>query len=109
MQATEMSIAEGAIWSRMLEPDKPILSPASAKDILALDFPEADKVRMHELAAKAREGTLTPEDEMEIDIYGRVGSVLSIWKSKARKALRKPAKDLYSEDVPRLAVPQSPR
>ncbi|HWY86809.1 MAG TPA: hypothetical protein VNX28_08790 [Gemmataceae bacterium] len=91
MQATEMSIAEGAIWSRMLEPDKLTLSPASAKDILALDFPEADKVRMHELAAKAREGTLTSQDEMEIDIYGRVGSVLSIWKSKARKSLRKPA------------------
>jgi hypothetical protein len=90
MQAAEINLAEGAIWSRVLEPDKPILSPASAKDILALDFPQADKIRMHELAAKARAGTLTPEEEMEIDIYGRVGSVLSIWKSKARMALRKP-------------------
>jgi hypothetical protein len=91
MQATETTLAEGAIWSRVLESDKPILSPASAKEILALDFPQADKIRMRALAAKARAGTLTPEEEMEIDIYGRVGSVLSIWKSKARMALRKPA------------------
>src|SRR5437773_2579759 len=84
MQTTEMGAAEGAIWDRMLEPDKPTLSPASAKDILALDFTEVDKARMHELAAKARAGTLTSAEALEIDVYGRVGSVLSIWKSKAR-------------------------
>jgi hypothetical protein len=89
MQATQVKTTEGAIWDRMLEPDRPTLGAASAKEILALDFPKTDKDRMHELAAKARAGTLTPADEEEIDIYGRVGSVLSIWKSKARKSLKK--------------------
>src|SRR5947209_6805708 len=72
MQTTELSIAEGAIWNRMLDSDKPTLSPATAKDILALDFTEVDKARMHELAAKARAGTLTLAEAMEIDVYGRV-------------------------------------
>ena len=91
MQTTEVKTTEAAIWDRMLEPNRPTLSAASAKDILALEFPKTDKDRMHELAAKARAGTLTSAEEEEIDIYGRVGSVLSIWKSKARKSLRKAA------------------
>ncbi len=91
MQTTEIKLAEGDIWNRVLEPGNGTISQASAKEILALDFPKADKARMHELAAKARAGTLSRTDEMEIDIYGRVGSVLSIWKSKARKSLKKSA------------------
>ena len=89
MPMVESQATEGAIWNRLFEPNKPTLTPAAARGIVALDFPDEDKKRMHELAAKARAGTLTPAEEEEIDVYGRVGSVLSILKSKARKALRK--------------------
>jgi hypothetical protein len=91
LNASQMKLAEGDIWNRVLEPEKGTISPASAKEILALDFPQIDKQRMHELAAKARAGKLSPAEELEIDVYGRVGSVLSIWKSKARKSLKKTA------------------
>jgi hypothetical protein len=43
---------------------------------------------MHELAEKARAGTLTLEEHIEMDNYERVGHVLSLMKSKARKKLR---------------------
>jgi hypothetical protein len=43
---------------------------------------------MHKLAAKARTGTLTPEEQEAIDAHGRIGSFISIMKSKARTALR---------------------
>jgi hypothetical protein len=89
IQAREVQETEEAIWDRLLEPDKPTLTPAAARSILALEFPQADQKRMHDLAAKARAGTLTATEAEEIDVYGRVGSVLSILKSKARKSLRK--------------------
>lgn len=44
---------------------------------------------MRALAAKAREGLLTPEEEIEIDSFERVGHLLSTLKSKARKVLKK--------------------
>jgi hypothetical protein len=91
MLTAELTETEGAIWSRLIEPGKPMLSIPAARGILELEFPEADKARMRELAAKARLGELTAEEESEIDIYGRVGSVLSILRSKARKTLRKSA------------------
>jgi hypothetical protein len=89
MSTTETNSTEYAIWSRLLQPGKPTFSPAVARAVLALDFPPEDKARLRELAAKAREGTLTPEEQEQIDSYGRVGSVLSILKSKARVSLRK--------------------
>src|SRR5438034_345039 len=51
--------SEVAILGRAFEPDKPSLSRAAARSILALAFSEADRVRMRDLAEKAREGTLT--------------------------------------------------
>jgi len=44
---------------------------------------------MHALANKARAGILTLEEQIELDNYERVGHVLSLMKSKARKALKK--------------------
>jgi hypothetical protein len=91
-QNTETKNLEGAIWGRLIGPDKPTLSPETARSILELEFPEEDKARMHELAAKARAGTLRPEEQEEIETYSRIGSVLGIMKSKARMTLKKAKK-----------------
>jgi hypothetical protein len=88
MQTTQIESTESAIWSRLLEPRRPALSPQAAHFFLKLDFAREDKERMRKLAAKAREGDLTSTEREEIDTYGRVGSLLSIMKSKARKALK---------------------
>ena len=88
MQVTHARTSEGAIFSRVLEPEKGTLSAAAAKTILDLDFNQVDKDRMRELSAKAREGILTDEEQAEINNYERVGHILSLMKSKARLSLK---------------------
>ena len=86
--ATYAGTSEVAIFGRILEPDDEILDVAAARAILALDFKQADKERMRALARKAREGTLTADEEIEIDNYDRVGHMLGLMKSKARQSLK---------------------
>ena len=38
--------------------------------------------------AKAKAGTLTADEQVEIDNYERVGHMLSLMKSKARRSLK---------------------
>jgi hypothetical protein len=89
MQLSEVNTSEVAILSRVLEPVQPTLSLAAARAILALDFSQADKSCMRELSAKAREGTLTRLERAAINNYERVGHVLNIMQSKARRSLKK--------------------
>jgi hypothetical protein len=70
------------------EPDKRKLPPQAAREILGLDFSDADKARMHHLAAKARAGTLTSDEQVEIDNYERAGHLLNLLQSKARRSLK---------------------
>jgi hypothetical protein len=88
MHTTHTGTSEVAIFSRILEPDQATLPAAAARAILALDFSQADKDRMRELSAKAREGTLTPAEQSEINNYERVGHLLGILQSKARRSLK---------------------
>ena len=83
---------EDAIWGRLVGQTNELLTPAAARAILRLEFPEGDRARMRELAEKARNGTLTRAEQEEIETYSRVGSVLGILKSKARVTLRRSAK-----------------
>jgi hypothetical protein len=80
--------SEAAIFSRVLEPEKPMLSPDAARSILALDFTAADRDRMNQLSAKARGGELTADENEELDNYLRVGDLLAIMQSKARRSLQ---------------------
>jgi hypothetical protein len=67
-------------------------SPVLARQILKLRFPERDVHRMHELAAKNQERRLTDAESEEFDNYVKVGDLVAILQSKARKLLKqKPA------------------
>lgn len=89
MARTQAKSHEAAIWSRLLGPENTSMSSDVARTIVRIDFPESDKKRMRQLADKARKGTLTPDEQDEIDSYGRIGSFISIMKSRARVALQK--------------------
>ena len=80
--------SEAAIFRRVLEPDKPMLSVEAAREILALDFAAADRKRMNELSGTARAGQLTNDEDEELENYIRVGDLLAIMQSKARRSLR---------------------
>jgi hypothetical protein len=91
MREPELPYHEAAILTRIAGEDEPALSVAAARGILTLGFSTADKDRMHALAAKARAGALTADEHAEVEAYSRVGSLLGILKSKARRALKRRA------------------
>src|SRR5437870_904589 len=88
MHTTPPSTSEVAIFSRILEPEQATLPAAAARALLALSFTPDDQARMRQLSAKAQEGTLTAAEQAEIDNYERVGHILSLMKSKARRSLK---------------------
>ena len=61
-----------------------------AEGILALDFPEADAARAEELNARAIEGMLKEDEQVELEAYVNIGDLLAYWQSKARQVLRQP-------------------
>ncbi len=89
--ATLPPTTEAAIWARVINPNGQ-LTPPVARAILKLEFSADDQARMHELAEKAQEGELTPEEQFEIDNFERVGNMLAILKSQSRKLLKKCAR-----------------
>ena len=80
--------SDAAILSRLIEPEVENLPAEVARYLLSLDFCQSDHDRMHELAAKAREGTLTPTEQHEVESYERIGHLVALWRSKARKSLK---------------------
>ena len=81
-----VTIDESTVLARVIAPDEPSLSPAVANEFLKWGFSDADKIRMSELAAKARLGTLSPDDQIEIEVFERVSSFWGLVKSKARRS-----------------------
>lgn len=79
--------SDAAILNRLLEAEQPALTADAAKSILALQFTDSDIRRMNLLAEKAREGALSEEERDELDNYERVGHLLSLMKSRARRSL----------------------
>lgn len=83
LDATDIA---AAIWDRVIrfqvEP-----SPTAARAILKLRFPDSDQERMSELAAKARRGSLSADEQRESDTYERLGCLLDVLHSQARRVL----------------------
>jgi hypothetical protein len=80
--------SDAEILNRLIEPKVENLPPEVAHYLLSLDFCQSDRDRMHELAAKAREGTLTAAEQHEAESYERIGHLVALWRSKARKSLK---------------------
>src|SRR5262245_60429555 len=63
MKQIEKSSYEAEILFRIVGLDEGRMSAAAAKGILRLEFSDADREYLHRLAAKARAGTLTDEEQ----------------------------------------------
>jgi len=77
-----------AVWERVLQFGGPV-SPPVARALLKLKFSPQDEQRMRQLSAGARSGTLTPEEQGEIDAYEQLGSLVDILHSQARRSLKR--------------------
>ena len=89
MNSSTIENAESTILARVIAADSPTLPPAVASEMLKWGFSEADKQRMADLAAKARLGMLSSEEQADSEGYERVSSFLGLVKSKARRSLQK--------------------
>ncbi|HZN36024.1 MAG TPA: hypothetical protein VFB80_19475 [Pirellulaceae bacterium] len=85
--ATAKINTDAGIWQRVLEFDSPP-SPAAASALLKLQFPEDDRRRMKQLTAKARAGQLSRAEKSEAEAYERLGCLLDILHSQARRVLK---------------------
>jgi hypothetical protein len=74
------------LWDRVMHFDES-LSPTAARALLKVRFPPQDVARMQELALAARRGELTESEAGEIDAFERMGCLLDILHSKARRVL----------------------
>jgi hypothetical protein len=79
--------SETAILERLIEPERDDLSPEAARYFLSVDFKTEDIRRMNELAELARRGALTGDQREELENYNRVGHLLAMLQSKARRVL----------------------
>jgi hypothetical protein len=64
-------------------------TPTAARALLKLQFSPDDVRRMHELSAKARAGALGEGEREEIDTFDRLGCLLDILHSRARRVLNR--------------------
>jgi hypothetical protein len=87
MSTTTHPSSEAALWNRVIEPRRSLLSPAAARFLLALTFDEQDTERMNELAAKNQDGALSDSERKELESYVKVGDILSLLHLKARRSL----------------------
>ena len=74
---------EASILSRL----KLSLSPEGARDLLKIEFSLQDRERMEELLEKGNQGIRTREEEQEAAEFERLGHVISMLKSFARRRL----------------------
>ncbi len=93
----DASTSEVAILARVLSNEKGRLPPAVARYVLTLGFNDREKTRMHDLAVRNQDDALDSAEKEELFAYVKAGSLLSLLKSKARRALKiKPKKRTLS-------------
>ena len=78
---------QASILDRALGHDVSNLSADTARYFLSIRLDGTDEERANELAEKARSGTLTVDEQAEIDEYRRVGRVIEMLKMRAKIAL----------------------
>jgi len=80
---------EAAILDRLIGRERRDLPIEAATYLLAIDFGPEDRQRMNELAAKARESSLTSQEAVEVENYRQVSHLLALLQSKARSSLQR--------------------
>ncbi len=79
---------ETEILTRVIMPRDGNLTVETANSFLSLRFPDRDIDRMNELAEKSRLGQVSFKEQEELESYSRVGSLLNLIQSKARRSIQ---------------------
>ena len=88
MSSVTTSDHSAEILARAINPADGNLPEDAARSMLEFQLSPDDLDRVNQLAAKAREGTLSPEERAELDDYERTSAFLELIQSKARQSLK---------------------
>ncbi len=80
---------EAAFLKRVVRPRLLNMTPEAARAILALRIDDRDRERMSALLASNQQGTLSTEDQSELDLYISMGQFLDFMRAKALGSLKK--------------------
>jgi hypothetical protein len=93
MQPIRTPTTDATIIGRLDKSDHSDFSPEAAREILSLQLSPQDQVRAQVLSMKAQEGTLTPDEQGEVESYRRIGYWLGVLWAKARLSLKNAGMD----------------
>ena len=79
---------QASILSRLLDLRVEDLTPAAAEFLLTIQFPKDDLNRMNRLSDLAQQGTLSADQQAELDSYIHVSNLLALMQSRARRLLK---------------------
>jgi hypothetical protein len=77
----------GWVLDRILEPLSSSLNAEAARKLIGLKADRKTQARVAKLADKCNEGTLTPEERREYEMYVMANHVVAILQAKARLLL----------------------
>jgi hypothetical protein len=76
---------EAAILARMIVADQAAITPEIAPYLLSIRLSPADETRVNDLSEKARSGSLSDAETVELDSYLHIGSLVGIVQARARR------------------------
>jgi hypothetical protein len=82
-------MATATVLDRIFEPLGDVLTPESARRLVAWRADEATQRRLDELGDKCNEGELTPAEREEYEAYVRAIDFIAILQAKARAVLER--------------------
>lgn len=80
--------SEAAILDRVFRPNAGDWPRAAAEAILSVGFDQNDRDRMTQLLENPKAGELSTEDAETLENYRRIGRLLELMKSRARRSLQ---------------------
>jgi len=88
-EAPSAPLSDAAILARLIRPEDDSLSIDAAESLLRIRFEQSDLDRMHDPATRNQDDGLSPAEKREMENYRRVGFLLDLLHSKARRSLKK--------------------
>jgi hypothetical protein len=74
----------GRFLNRILEPVSSSLNEEAARKLIGLKADRKMQARVAKLADKCNEGTLTPRERREYEMYVMIGHIIALLQAKAR-------------------------
>jgi hypothetical protein len=79
--------SQGNILDRALSSIPSGMSAEAARYFLSITLADSDRRRAGELAAKARDGSLSEQEQTELDEYRRAGRTIEMLRIRARSVV----------------------